>query len=77
MHHVDFAGPSGLEHHECESSIEGDWIVFRCPLCKDYERRIHQVTSEMKVKNISAWISHSGRHVSLEHLAMISKAGLN
>jgi hypothetical protein len=38
------------ESHECTSSIEGEWIVFRCPVCEDFERRIHLRTKKMKSK---------------------------
>jgi hypothetical protein len=30
--------------------MEGQWIVFTCPVCDDYERRIHSVTKETRVK---------------------------
>ncbi len=65
MIEINFDRQLTLTHHECESTIEGDWFVFRCPICKDYERRINCLTGETAVKNISAVISHSGRHMPL------------
>ena len=38
--------------HKCFSEKEGDWIVFRCPICTDYERRIHTKTGEMRTEGI-------------------------
>lgn len=38
------------DHHKCYVEQEGDWLVFRCPACADYERRIHSKTGEMKSK---------------------------
>ena len=34
--------------HKCYGEQEGDWVVFRCPVCEDYERRINLKTGEMK-----------------------------
>ena len=36
--------------HKCYSKKEGEWIVFRCPHCPDFERRIHVDTKEFKSK---------------------------
>jgi hypothetical protein len=41
---------SGENRHQCETRMEGQWIVFTCPVCDDYERRIHSVTKETRVK---------------------------
>ncbi|HGY54844.1 MAG TPA: hypothetical protein ENK44_04000 [Caldithrix abyssi] len=48
--------------HECESHRDGDWIIFRCPLCPDYERRFNWRTDEMKVKGDHPRVSHSGKY---------------
>jgi hypothetical protein len=64
MHEINFAF-NNLEYdqHECNSVMEGDWVVFRCPICRDYERRINAVTGEMRVKNGSSTFRHSGLHL--------------
>jgi len=63
MHEINFSfNNSEHDQHECDSYIEGDWVVFRCPICKDYERRINAVTGEMKVKNGSSTVRHLGFH---------------
>lgn len=47
--------------HTCEVTQEGEWAIFRCPLCDDYERRIHLVTGEMKSNiGINNTILHNG-----------------
>jgi hypothetical protein len=63
MHEINFSF-NNLEYdqHECDSVTEGDWIIFRCSICKDYERRINTVTGETKVKNGSTTVRHSGIH---------------
>jgi hypothetical protein len=64
MHEINFSF-NNLEYdqHECDSVTEGDWIIFRCPICKDYERRINAVTGDMRVKNGSSTFRHSGLHL--------------
>ncbi len=77
MHEVDFSFGSGYNHHECDSVTDGDWVIFRCPICEDYERKINVVTGETIAKNISSIVSHSGRHLPSQHRAMGLKAELN
>jgi hypothetical protein len=63
MREINFSfNNPGHDQHECDSVKEGDWIIFRCPLCKDYERRINAITGEMKVKNGSSAVRHLGFH---------------
>ncbi|HFA48865.1 MAG TPA: hypothetical protein ENJ95_07600 [Bacteroidetes bacterium] len=50
--------------HKCYSEQEGDWVVFRCPLCPDYERRIHSKTGEMKTEGtVGNMHKHHGVYV--------------
>lgn len=62
MDELNFSLPLGSENHKCESTQEGDWIVYRCPICKNYERRINWRTKEMKVKQSNSRFLHSGSH---------------
>jgi hypothetical protein len=50
-------------HHVCTCYIEGEWAVFRCPYCPEYERRINMQTGEMQVRGLSAVVAHLGRSV--------------
>jgi hypothetical protein len=43
---IKFNHSSDAEVHECESHRKGDWIIFRCPLCPDYERRMNWRTGD-------------------------------
>ncbi len=47
--------------HTCITSREGEWVIFKCPICKDYERRMNLRTGEMKSKiGMTNTILHSG-----------------
>ncbi|GIV31498.1 MAG: hypothetical protein KatS3mg029_0849 [Saprospiraceae bacterium] len=46
---LSFSGSEEENVHHCNADIEGDWIVFRCPHCREYERRIHMKTRQMLV----------------------------
>lgn len=48
------------EHHECVGVYEGDWEVYRCPLCPEYERRFNRKSGQMLVCGQSLAIRHSG-----------------
>ena len=63
MHEFNFSFKNlEYDQHECDSVTEGDWIIFRCSICEDYERRINTVTGETKVKNGSSSVRHTGFH---------------
>ena len=76
IHEFDFS-TNPYNNHECDAVTEGDWVVFRCPICKDYERKINVITGETKVKNLSADVSHSGRHLSSDYGALRVNEALN
>ena len=63
MQTIKFEPDENMEHHECESFREGDWIVFRCPQCGDYERRMNWRTGEMRSRNARPEFYHTGSHV--------------
>ena len=64
MASLDFGGGSEdkQKNHKCTSEQEGEWIVFRCDLCPDYERRMHIKTGKMVTKggNEESNILHNG-----------------
>jgi hypothetical protein len=76
IHEFDFS-TNPYNNHECDAVTEGDWVVFRCPICKDYERKINVITGETKVKNLSSTVSHSGRHLASQYGAMRANEALN
>lgn len=57
--------------HRCESCQEGDWIVFSCPDCYDYERRLNWRTGETFSESVHPEIQHSGFHFSNELISSI------
>lgn len=73
MNEVSFSPPFGSVEHECESFSAGDWIIFRCPICKDYFRSINLLTGEMKVGGSKDLISHSGKHCSPQFAEAVIK----
>lgn len=48
------------DFHQCTAHTDGNWTVWRCPLCPRYERRFNWVTSEMKVRSGGSTALHSG-----------------
>jgi len=51
---------SEKETHKCTSYKEGDWIVFKCPICLQYERRLNLINNRMRTKGSSENILHTG-----------------
>ncbi len=62
MMKINFGAPQKGEHHSCESIREGDWIIFRCHQCPDYERRFNQITGKMKSKGTKPDVWHSSNY---------------
>ena len=69
MQEVAFGPALGPDHHECTSTRSGDWIIFRCPRCLDYERRLNWRTGASHARNVRPDLRHSGRHVPIEYQA--------
>ena len=66
MASIEFGGSAkNNRKHQCYSEQEGEWIVFRCHLCPDYERRMHLKTGKMKSKghNDDSDILHNGFYI--------------
>jgi len=55
------------EIHSCKSYRDGDWIIFYCPICIDYERRINWRTREMKSRNVKDNVKHLGNYIPHEY----------
>ncbi len=37
--------------HECKTYRDGDWLVFYCTTCKDYEKRLNFKTGEVVIRH--------------------------
>ena len=56
------------DRHQCESYRDGDWIIFTCPKCLNYERRLNWRTGEMMVKDgEDPYILHAGEYFPTEY----------
>ena len=70
MFDISFQFPPPPDAHECEATSLGDWIVYRCPQCSDYERWYNRRTGHVKTKGLKTKIQHWGVYhkVAPEHL---------
>lgn len=66
MQKIESSPPMPIEQHSCVARAEGDWIVFRCPKCPDYERRINWRTGQMESRNVKSHVIHTGNSVPEE-----------
>ncbi len=57
------------EQHKCTAREKGDWIIYECPLCKDYKRAFNRKTGKMK--------SRGTRDNPYLHNGMWTKVGLD
>lgn len=67
---IDFSAEK--DAHICEVTHEDQWIIFTCPHCENYRRKMHLETGEMIVeKPGNPLIKHQGLYVNpiLEKLA--------
>lgn len=55
--------------HLCTAHREGEWIVYTCPHCPTYERRIHLPTGHMLVQG--------GSNPHIQHQGSFSAVALN
>lgn len=57
--HLEFASQS-YNSHACQGFRDGDWIIFRCGQCPEYERRMNWRTGEVRSRHTSPEIRHNG-----------------
>jgi len=72
--HFDITSPPPGTH-VCTSFRDGDWAVFRCPLCEGYERRINVRTGEIKGRNGGSAVCHTGVNNGTESMAGLLNFG--
>lgn len=58
--------------HHCTSFNSGDWIIWKCPLCQGYERKLNWKTGEMQVKGKTKF-QHTGSNEGKENLESLTK----
>jgi hypothetical protein len=68
MMKIKFETRSDRETHECESYRTGEWIIFKCPRCTGYEKRLNWQTGQMKTINANDDVCHTGNYFPVEYL---------
>ena len=68
---IDFFNLPDNVHH-CTSVRLGDEIIWRCPVCPDYERRFNLLTGKMSVKGKSE-IPHTGFSTKEQNMDALTK----
>jgi hypothetical protein len=46
--------------HTCRSELQGDWMVWHCPHCPGYERRLNWRTGELRAARGGSNALHAG-----------------
>lgn len=70
---LEFQGLSSDVHH-CTSFRSGDWIVWKCPICTDYERKYNWKTREMSCVGKTEHL-HTGSNDGGQNLNALLKNG--
>ncbi len=68
---IKFNTPTDRETHVCESYRNGEWIIFKCPKCPDYEQRLNWQTGKIKTKNSTNEVYHTGSYAPIEFLEIL------
>lgn len=55
--------PQGFDTHPCNGFRDGDWIIFRCEQCPNYERRMNWRTGEVRSRHTAPEIRHNGFYI--------------
>lgn len=63
--------------HRCIGEIVGDWIVFTCPLCAGYERRLHRVTNVMVTRGQTEFNHYGSLDNANNAAALLAMSGPN
>ncbi len=58
---ISFLPGDEFEQHTCEATREGEWLVFKCPLC-NYLRRFNRNTGKMEVQPGAPDAMHQGQY---------------
>lgn len=60
---------SEKETHNCTSYKDGDWVIFKCPICLQYERKMNLINGKMKTKGSSDNILHTAMFDGTENVS--------
>lgn len=74
MDAISFKGlPTDIHH--CTSHRDGDWVIWRCPQCADYERRMNWQTGEMHIRRGRSEAQHTGLSTKTQNMEALQKIG--
>jgi hypothetical protein len=60
---LSLSNSNNPDTHPCETHRDGDWIVFTCPKCADFERRLNYVTGEFVCQpDENPYVQHEGNY---------------
>ena len=51
---------SNTQKHHCYTEQKGNWVIFRCKECPQYERRMNLITGRWISINTNSEVTHSG-----------------
>lgn len=54
------------ERHTCDSTRDGDWIIYTCPRC-NYELRENWRNGQVIIRNAKRNVNHTGRYAPAEY----------
>lgn len=72
MENLDIHGLAP-DHHQCTSHREGDWITWKCPYCRGYERKMNWKTGEMRLKTGGSQALHSGSSTKESNMEALTR----
>lgn len=73
MDTLTFKGMPSDVHH-CTSHREGDWMIWRCPHCADYERRMNWQTGEMHIRRGQSTAQHTGLSTKTQNMEALQRS---
>ena len=72
MGELIFSGTPKETHH-CTSHQDGDWMIWRCPECRGYERRLNWRTGEMQVQRGGSQAQHTGASTKTQNMENLTR----
>ena len=65
----------GQRRHQCATHREGEWVVFTCKRCPDFERRLHLPSGNIKTQTgDDPWVLHEGNYLPVGFDADVTSA---
>lgn len=65
---IEFEGLSENAHH-CTSHVDGEWIIWICPICTGYYRKLNWKTGEMISNTNGSVFLHTGSNQGKDNIS--------